>query len=517
MEPKPPAIIGLDVHKTDAIVAAEEAHSTSGGLIATENRQPGLPSSEGQNPAFAGNWSTVKKLFAVATGLLLNFNVTMSSSLPSGAVDTLASAFNITSHQQTSLPVAVFLIGYIFGPIIFGPMSESYGRRICFISSFALYTLFTLACALSPNWPSLLIFRFFVGIGASAPQTVTGGMYADLYPNLLHRGKAVMILGLTSNAGPLVGPIIAGYSSTTNWHWMFWISLIMAGANWPLLLLLPETFAPVILRSLAKAESSLKESAQTKTIQKMKGSGMKELVMVVLTRPIRMLFAEPLVFFTDLFLLYEYTIFFLNFESYPIIFKGLYGLSSGQAALALLPIGVGAVIAVFVFLWYDRFLAKSKAQGKTWAQCEEYRRLPLACAGGPLYAVSLFWLAWTARPNIHWIVPSLAGIPYGMGIDLTFMALNNYLTDAYGIYSASALASSVFSRNIIAALLLPLATYQMFEQLGIGWACSVLGFLCAALCPIPFIMIKYGPVLRERSPFCQQLKQSQGVDKQMEV
>ena len=179
----------------------------------------------------------------MVTGLLLNFNVTLSSSLPSGAVDTLASAFNITSHQQLSLPVAVFLIGYIFGPIIFGPMSEYYGRRICFISSFAIYTVFTLACALSPSWPALLIFRFFVGVGASAPQTVTGGMYADLYPNLLPRGKAVMILGLTSNVGPLVGPIIAGYSSTTNWRWMFWIALIMAGATWPMLLVLPGEYA----------------------------------------------------------------------------------------------------------------------------------------------------------------------------------------------------------------------------------------------------------------------------------
>lgn len=55
-------------------------------------------------------------------------------------------------------------------------------------------------------------------------------------------------------------------------------------------------------------------------------------------------------------------------------------------------VGVGAFIAVFVFLWYDRFLSQKKAQGKTWAHREEYRRLPLACAGGPLYGLSLFWL-----------------------------------------------------------------------------------------------------------------------------
>lgn len=88
-------------------------------------------------------------------------------------------------------------------------------------------------------------------------------------------------------------------------------------------------------------------------------------------------------------------------------------MSSGEAACMLLPskrqdttlrayadvslVGVGAVIAVFVFLWYDHFLAKSKARGKAWAQLEEYRRLPLACAGGPLFAMSQFWLVGYCR------------------------------------------------------------------------------------------------------------------------
>ncbi len=97
-----------------------------------------------------------------------------------------------------------------------------------------------------------------------------------------------------------------------------------------------------------------------------------------------------------------------------------------------------------------------------------------------------------------------------MGIDLTFMALTNYLTDVYGIYSASALASSVFSRNIAAALLLPLATYPMYDQLSVGWACSLLGSFCLALVPIPFCFIRYGPMLKSKSAFCRRLKRQEG-------
>lgn len=160
---------------------------------------------------------------------------------------------------------------------------------------------------------------------------------------------------------------------------------------------------------------------------------------------------------------------------------------------------------MFIFLWYDRYLAHAKARGVTWAFQEEYRRLPLACAGGPCFAISLFWLGWTADPSIHWSVPALSGLMFGIGIDLTFMALTNYLTDAYDIFSASALASSVFTRNISAALIVSLVSYQMYEKLGVGWACTLLGLVCVVLSVVPFAFIKYGPKLRERSPFCQKL------------
>jgi MFS family permease len=156
----------------------------------------------------------------------------------------LAEYFKITRQQEIALPVALFLVGYIFGPIIFGSMSETFGRRICFLSSFALYTVATLACAIAPNWSALLFFRFLVGVGASAPQYMLGGMYSDIYPNLLHRGKAMMLAGLMNSFGPLIGPIIAGYTSTENWRWMFWIALILAAGNWPLLVFLPGERSP---------------------------------------------------------------------------------------------------------------------------------------------------------------------------------------------------------------------------------------------------------------------------------
>lgn len=177
-------------------------------------------------------------MYVVLVGLILNFNTTFSSILPSGSIDSLDAAFHGTQSQQVALPVSVFLVGYVVGPLIFGPLSEHFGRKAekpALSWHFGLYTVFTLACSLAPTWSTLLVFRFLVGCRASAPQTITGGMYSDIYPDLLHRGRAVTLLGLTSNVGPLSGPVVAGFLSVGDWRWMFWISLIMAVVTWSLL------------------------------------------------------------------------------------------------------------------------------------------------------------------------------------------------------------------------------------------------------------------------------------------
>lgn len=386
-----------------------------------------------------------------------------------------------------------------------------------FLVSFTIHTGFTLACALAPNWPCFLFFRFMLGCAAAAPQTVSGGLFCDIYQDLGPRGMAVTMLGLTSNVGPLIGPIVSGFSSATEetWRWQFWIALILAVLNWPMLLMMPETFGPVLqarTKAAAGADNANSNdggcSAQhlasdlsnkaTRTMKHIRG------YTKTLARPILIL-SEPLVFFTDVFILYQYVIFFLYFGVYPNIFRQVYGMADGVASLMFLPIGLGGVFAIFIFVAWDRFHKSSAEQGKPWALKEEYRRLPLACLGGPLFAVSEFWLGWTARRDLHWSIAALSGIPLGIGIDLTFLALNNYLTDAYDIYSASALASSVFTRNAFAAIIIPLATFPLYDRLGIDWACTLLGGLCVLLTPIPFAFIRWGPALRRRSPFCQQL------------
>lgn len=175
-------------------------------------------------------------------------------------------------------------------------------------------------------------------------------------------------------------------------------------------------------------------------------------------------------------------------------------------------VGLGAFLSCGIFLWYDSILQKAKLRGTSWSHKEEYRRLPLACFGGPLYVVSLFWLGWTSSPNIHWAVPMISGIPFGIGYLMIFMAMINYLTDAYETFAASAQSAASCSRSIFGAVL-PLAAKPMFNRLGTNWACSLMAFLSLGLSIIPFAFIRYGDHIRANSKFCQHLKQLKEIER----
>ena len=98
----------------------------------------------------------------------------------------------------------------------------------------------------------------------------------------------------------------------------------------------------------------------------------------------------------------------------------------------------------------------------------------------------------------------LAGIPYGMGVEIIFMALTSYLSDGYGTLTASALASAAIMRSILGALL-PLVAQPMYSALGVSWASSLLGFLTLAMSVLPFLLLKFGRALRRRSKLCRQV------------
>lgn len=432
-------------------------------------------------------------------------NSTVGSTLASGATQELSDYFHVTNQAQLVLPTSIFLVGYCVGPIAWGPLSETYGRRMVMFSAFLGFTAFTLGCALSPTYAAFVVFRLLCGIFGSCPISVLGGICADLFHDPIARGRAMSLFMGTTIVGPIVGPLVSGFISVITWRWSFWLGLIFAGVTWVLFIFMSETYGPIILykraRKLRKQTGNPMIRAPIELNEKTPGY----IITVVLYRPIKMFVSEAIVLSACVYTGFVYAIFYIFLQSYPIIYQRIYGFNAGEEGLAFIPIGIGSTCSVGVFLAWDAFHRRARARDAPWARREESHRLPLACVAGPCIVIGLFWTGWTARRNIHWIVPMVAGIPFGLGYLLIFISLLNYLTDAYEIYAASANAAGATSRSIFGAAL-PFAAKPMYRTLGVAWACSLLGFVSVAMCLIPFAFIRWGDYIRAHSKFGQELK-----------
>lgn len=185
---------------------------------------------------------------------------------------------------------------------------------------------------------------------------------------------------------------------------------------------------------------------------------------------------------------------------------------------------VGNCLTPLFTKFYTRAVANAAARGEKVAP---EARLPGACVGAVLLPVGLFWFAWTSTPNVHWIVPIIASVPFGAGFLLIFSSMTLYLIDAYELYAASALASAAVLRAIFAAVF-PLFTTYMYKNLGLHWAGTreyssllghplispVVGFLSLSCTPMPFLFYRYGYVLRRNSKYAPSApRDSDNVDK----
>ncbi|KAK5116436.1 hypothetical protein LTR62_007983 [Meristemomyces frigidus] len=498
----------IELEKTEDSTkpSSQSSPAASVHAVASDNPQTIVNFSDG-DPLNPYNWSRTKKIYVVGTSMMMVMNSTIGSSIASGATVETSQYFHVTNQEQLVLPISIYLIGYVLGPLVFAPMSETYGRKSVMIGTFVLFTAFTLACALAPTFASLIVFRFLVGIGSSTPISVVGGIYADIYNTRKARGLVITLFMAATTWGPLIGPIASGFVSPVSWRWSYWVLLIVAGVTWPFLLGMPETYGPVILERKAKRLRRATGDAGILAPSEVQKMDLHQLVVVVLLRPVRMFCTEAIVLTTCLYLSVVYGIFYMYFQAYPLVFGGVYGFNAGETGLTFLPIGVGAIIATAIYMAWNNYYERALAQSPrpAWCRIEEYARLPLACFGGPLFVLSLFWLGWTAREDVHWIVPTLSALPFGVGFLLIFMGELNYLVDAYEVFAASAMGAASSSRSLF-GVVLPFAAKPLYEHLGIAWACSLLGFVSLAVAAVPFVFIRFGGRIRKGSKFCQELR-----------
>lgn len=380
--------------------------------------------------------------------------------------------------------------------MLFAPLSEIYGRVIVYHACNVCFIAFHVACALAPNLGSLVAFRFLAGFFGSCPTTNGGASIADMVQQE-RRGAFLGAFAVGPILGPVVGPVAGGFLSTAEgWRWVFWLVTIVAGfVSLVFLLLAEETYAPVLLQR--KVNRLRKETGNPHLHHALdKGLSPRALIKLSIVRPLKLLFLSPIGAICALYMAVVYGYLYLMFTSITQVFTETYGFSSNIAGLAFLGIGVGSVIGITVIsLTSDRLLQAQKEKNNGVAQPES--RIQILPLGGILLPAGLFLYGWTAEYKVHWIAPIIGMGLIGIGNIIIFMTIIMYLVDSFTIYAASALAANTLFRSFGGAFL-PLAGLQLFDDLGVGWGNSLLGFIAVGMLPVPLLFLKYGAYLRRR-------------------
>ena len=138
-----------------------------------------------------------------------------------------------------------------------------------------------------------------------------------------------------------------------------------------------------------------------------------------LMRPFQMLFTEPIVMFLSLYVGFDFAVLYAFFASLPLVFEETYGFNVEQVGLVFISLGVGTLLATLTGVLCDWFIYQRKSKiAMEQTGCRDLppeQRLYPAMMGSLGVATGLFWFAWTARTDVHWISPVLALLPFNWG------------------------------------------------------------------------------------------------------
>lgn len=467
-------------------------------------------------------WSSLKKWGLTCLVGIATFAMALISSAYSGGVIQIEQTFH-ASEEVVTLGLSLFVLGFAVGPLLWAPFSEMLGRQYVFFISYMGLAALNAGCAGSRNIWTLIILRFLAGSWGSSPLTNAGGIIADMFPSS-HRGLAIGVFALMPFLGPSIGPIIGGFlAMTKGWRWVEGLLAIFSGAVWIVTaFLLPETYAPVLLRRRAERLSKLTGKVYVSRLDAERGrSSFGTVLLVSLSRPWKLLLREPIVLLLSIYMAIIYGTLYMLFDAFPIVFQEVRGWNQGVGGLSFIGVMVGMLLAMPCIVFDNHRYAKASARYGGFAPPE--LRLVACMFAAIALPIGLFWFAWTNFPSIHWIVCIIAAAPFGWGMVLAFVGIMNYLVDAYTIYAASVLAANSVLRSVFGAVF-PLFTTYMFRNLGIHWASSIPAFLALVCVPMPFAFYHFGHAIRmrckyaaEAAEFTRQLQARANTDANAEI
>jgi EmrB/QacA subfamily drug resistance transporter len=129
--------------------------------------------------------------------------------------------------------ILAFMIASTVLVLMFGRLSDLFGRKRAFVAGFAVFTLASLGAGFATGGTSLILWRIVQGVGGALLFANASALVTDAFPRHqlgVAMGTNVMVAGV----GLVLGPVLGGALVTISWHWVFWfnVPLGVAGTLW---------------------------------------------------------------------------------------------------------------------------------------------------------------------------------------------------------------------------------------------------------------------------------------------
>ncbi|SGY31972.1 BQ5605_C002g01295 [Microbotryum silenes-dioicae] len=452
---------------------------TSAGLVAQDDViWIGWDETDPGNPY---NWGTGRKWLTTWICCVYTLVVAFCGAAFSMGTESMMRDLNC-SLELAVLALSTFPLGFGLAPLVLAPFSDG-----------IIYTLFFLPITLGRNIATVIIARFIGGLAASTGSTLVGGTVADLFESK-DRGLPMSIFSLAAFAGTGLGPATMGYVEENlglQWRWISWIQLIIAGVtSLCIILLTQETRGSVILSKRAAAKRKETGDPRYQCRSDAERASLAILIKFSLTRPLFLLFTEPIVAAFSLWVSFAWGILYLTLRAVPLVFANVYGFTIGQVGLVFYGVVVAGLFGFVSNFYQERLYQRHVATRGPEA------RLYAALIGGMIFPIGTFIFAFT-QGRTHWMGPVI-------GLMLCFFGI-------FTIY-LSALSAQSLCRNLL-GFAFPLFTSQLYSSLGYQWASFLSGMLGLALAGTPWVLFFFGPRIRASSKFAKELAKMRATGK----
>jgi DHA1 family bicyclomycin/chloramphenicol resistance-like MFS transporter len=151
--------------------------------------------------------------------------LSMDMYLPS--LPDIAHALN-ASTAQAQLTISSYLVGSAAGQIIYGPVSDRFGRKPVILAALALFVAASVVCASTQSIETLMAVRFVQALGGSGSIVLARAVVRDLYSGV-RAGRELSLMGSVTAFAPIVAPVIGGILQTAfGWRASFFLLVIFA-------------------------------------------------------------------------------------------------------------------------------------------------------------------------------------------------------------------------------------------------------------------------------------------------